>query len=82
MTIKEKQSYSNNNIINTISLIDIIGKNEIMKKHLIFSLLFGAALVLGTTTIVQAQNAESYESLMKKGNEKYNAKDYISAKTY
>ena len=53
-----------------------------MKKHLIFSLLFGAALVLGTTTMVQAQNSESYESLMKKGNEKYNAKDYISAKTY
>jgi tetratricopeptide (TPR) repeat protein len=53
-----------------------------MKKHLIFSLLFGAALVLGATTMVQAQNAESYESLMKKGNEKYNAKDYISAKTY
>ena len=53
-----------------------------MKKHLIFSLLFGAALVLGTTKMVQAQNAESYESLMKKGNEKYNVKDYISAKTY
>ena len=53
-----------------------------MNKKLIFTLLFGAALVLGATTMVQAQNSESYESLMKKGNEKYNAKDYISAKTY
>jgi tetratricopeptide (TPR) repeat protein len=53
-----------------------------MKKHFIFTLLFGAALVLGATTMVQAQNAESYESLMKKGNEKFSAKDYISAKTY
>ena len=52
-----------------------------MKKHLIFSLLFGATLLLGAN-IVQAQNAESYESLMKKGNDKFNAKDYISAKTY
>ncbi len=53
-----------------------------MNKKLIFSLLFGAALVLGATTTLQAQNAESYESLMKKGNDKFNAKDYISAKTY
>jgi tetratricopeptide (TPR) repeat protein len=53
-----------------------------MNKRIIFSLLFGAALVLGATTTVQAQDAESYESLMKKGNEKFNAKDYISAKTY
>ena len=53
-----------------------------MNKKLIFSLLFGAALVLGVTTTVQAQNAETYESLMRKGNEKFNAKDYISAKTY
>ena len=52
-----------------------------MRKHIIFTLLFGASLALGVTT-VQAQNAESYESLMKKGNDKYNAKDYISAKTY
>ena len=52
-----------------------------MRKHLIFSLLFGAALVM-SANFVQAQNAESYESLMKKGNEKYNAKDFISAKTY
>ena len=53
-----------------------------MNKKLIFSLLFGAALVLGVTTTVQAQNAETYESLMRKGNEKFTAKDYISAKTY
>ena len=52
-----------------------------MKKHILFSLLFGATLALGVTS-VQAQNAESYESLMKKGNDKYNAKDFISAKTY
>ena len=53
-----------------------------MNKKLIFTLLFGAGLVLGATTTLQAQNAESYESLMKKGNDKFNAKDYISAKTY
>ena len=52
-----------------------------MKRHLIFSMLFGAALVL-SANFVQAQNSESYESLMKKGNDKYAAKDYISAKTY
>ena len=52
-----------------------------MNKHIIFTLLFGASLAFGVTT-VQAQNAESYESLMRKGNEKYNAKDFISAKTY
>ena len=52
-----------------------------MKRHILFSLLFGAALVLGAN-VVQAQNAESYESLMRKGNEKFNAKDFISAKTY
>ena len=52
-----------------------------MNKKLIFTLLFGASLLL-STNFVQAQNAESYESLMKKGNDKYSAKDYISAKTY
>ena len=52
-----------------------------MNKHILFSLLFGASLVMSVTTL-QAQSTESYESLMKKGNEKYNAKDYISAKTY
>ena len=52
-----------------------------MNKNLIFSLLLGASIALGTN-VVQAQNAESYESLMKKGNDKFNAKDYISAKTY
>ena len=53
-----------------------------MNKRIIFSLLFGATLMLGASTVMQAQNAESYESLMKKGNDKFNAKDYISAKTY
>ena len=43
---------------------------------------FGASLLFGATSAMQAQNTESYESLMRKGNEKYNAKDYISAKTY
>ena len=52
-----------------------------MNKHIIFSLLFGAALVC-SATVVQAQNTESYESLMRKGNDKFGAKDYISAKTY
>ena len=52
-----------------------------MNNKLIFSLLFGAALAIGACE-VQAQNAESFESLMKSGNDKYNAKDYISAKTY
>ena len=52
-----------------------------MHKKLIFTVLFGASLML-SANIAQAQNSESYESLMKKGNEKYGAKDYISAKTY
>ena len=52
-----------------------------MNKKLIFSLLFGASLAL-SGNFVQAQDAESYESLMKKGNDKFSAKDYISAKTY
>ena len=52
-----------------------------MNKKLIFSMMFGASIVL-SANIMQAQNAESYESLMKKGNDKFSAKDYISAKTY
>ena len=52
-----------------------------MNKKLIFSMLFGASLAFGAN-VAEAQNAESYESLMKKGNDKFNAKDYISAKTY
>jgi tetratricopeptide (TPR) repeat protein len=52
-----------------------------MNKKLIFSLLFGISLTI-SANLVQAQNTESYESLMKKGNDKYSAKDYISAKTY
>lgn len=52
-----------------------------MNKKLIFTLLFGASLLL-STNFVQAQNTESYESLMKKGNDKFSSKDFISAKTY
>ena len=52
-----------------------------MNKKLIFTLLFGTSLLL-STNFVQAQNTESYESLMRKGNDKFTAKDYISAKTY
>ena len=52
-----------------------------MNKKLIFSMMFGASIML-SANIMQAQNAESYESLMKKGNDKCSAKDYISAKTY
>ena len=44
-------------------------------------MIFGASIML-SANIMQAQNAESYESLMKKGNDKFSAKDYISAKTY
>ena len=52
-----------------------------MNKKLIFSILFGGALALGAN-VATAQESESYESLMKKGNDKFTAKDYISAKTY
>ena len=51
-----------------------------MNKRVVFGFLFGVALIC--TTGVQAQNAESYESLMRSGNSKFTAKDYISAKTY
>ena len=52
-----------------------------MHKKFIFTVLFGAALVL-SANIATAQETETYESLMKKGNDKFGAKDYISAKTY
>ena len=54
---------------------------KFMSKRFFFTILFGASLLLGAN-FVQAQNAESYESLMKKGNDKFSAKDFISAKTY
>ncbi len=44
-------------------------------------MLFGTALVFGANTVT-AQESETYETLMKKGNDKFGAKDYISAKTY
>lgn len=52
----------------------------IMRKHILFGLLFGAAVLCSTG--LQAQNTESYESLMKSGNTKFAANDFISAKTY
>lgn len=52
-----------------------------MRKHILFSILLGVSLAF-CANIAQAQESESYESLMKKGNDKYTAKDYISAKTY
>ena len=54
----------------------MIKSSSMLKKYL-FTILFGAALLLGAN-VVQAQDAESYESLMKKGNDKYSAKDFIS----
>ena len=51
-----------------------------MKKHILFGIIFGAALLCSTG--LQAQHTESYESLMKSGNTKFAANDFISAKTY
>lgn len=51
-----------------------------MRRHIIFGIIFGAAVLCSVG--LQAQNAESYESLMRSGNTKFTAKDYISAKTY
>ena len=51
-----------------------------MKHKVLFTILFGTAVLCSTG--LQAQNAESYESLMRSGNTKFSDKDYISAKTY
>ena len=51
-----------------------------MRRHIIFGILIGAAVLFSAG--LQAQTAESYESLMKSGNTKFAANDYISAKTY
>ena len=51
-----------------------------MKRNILFGLLFGAAVLCSAG--LQAQNAESYESLMKSGNTKFASNDFISAKTY
>lgn len=51
-----------------------------MKRNIIFGILLGTAVLCSTG--LQAQNAESYESLMRSGNTKFSDKDYISAKTY
>ena len=49
-------------------------------KRVILGVLLGTAVLFSAG--VQAQTAESYESLMRSGNTKFSAKDYISAKTY
>lgn len=51
-----------------------------MRKHILLGILLGAAVLCSTG--IQAQKPESYESLMKSGNTKFAANDYISAKTY
>lgn len=51
-----------------------------MKHKVLFTILFGTAVLCSTG--LQAQNTESYESLMRSGNTKFSDKDYISAKTY
>ena len=51
-----------------------------MRRHILFGLLFGAAVLCSTG--IQAQTTESYESLMRSGNTKFSANDFISAKTY
>lgn len=47
---------------------------------MLFGLLLGVAVLCSTG--IQAQNTESYESLMRSGNTKFASKDFISAKTY
>jgi tetratricopeptide (TPR) repeat protein len=51
-----------------------------MRRQLLFGVLFGAAVLCSAG--LQAQNAESYESLMRSGNTKFASNDFISAKTY
>ena len=51
-----------------------------MRKHIIFGIMLGAAVLLSAG--LQAQTTESYESLMRSGNTKFAASDFISAKTY
>lgn len=51
-----------------------------MRRHILFGILLGTAVLCSTG--IQAQNAESYESLMRSGNTKFAANDFISAKTY
>ena len=49
-------------------------------KRIILGIALGTAVLCSTG--LQAQNTESYETLMRNGNTKYAAQDYISAKTY
>ncbi len=53
-----------------------------MKKHIILAVLLGLSLTFVAASGLRAQDAESYESLMRSGETKFAAKDYISAKTY
>lgn len=55
-------------------------KDKMIMKRVLLAVLLGSAVLFSAG--VQAQTAESYESLMRSGNTKYSAKDYISAKTY
>ena len=49
-------------------------------RRVVIGIFFGVLLLCSTG--VYAQATETYESLMKSGNTKFAAKDYISAKTY
>ncbi len=49
-------------------------------KKILYGILLGTALLCSNG--IMAQAPESYESLMRSGNAKFTAKDYISAKTY
>ena len=51
-----------------------------MRRYFVFGLLLGIAVLCSNG--IQAQTTETYESLMRSGNTKYAANDYISAKTY
>lgn len=52
-----------------------------MQKHLIFIFILFFTFVISQSSYSQ-QEGQSYEQLMKSGNEKFSAKDFISAKTY
>ena len=51
-----------------------------MRRYFVFGLLLGMEVLCSNG--IQAQTTETYESLMRSGNTKYAANDYISAKTY
>ena len=51
-----------------------------MRKNLLIGVLLGVAVLFSAG--IQAQTTETYESLMRSGNTKFAANDFISAKTY